>query len=90
MKLAIGEAIEVEFDPWSLEQAQKHLDEIKAKYKDYQSCKPDAGRYETILNGMFTIMLFAQIEKGNPGSVKRLLDQAGKLAVAMSPPEQST
>lgn len=67
MKLAVDEAIEIEMDPWSIEQAQKHLDEISLKYRKTNSNELDMGRFDQIMQAMFTILFFAQMEKQNPG-----------------------
>lgn len=90
MKISIDESIDVEFDPWSLKEAQAHLEEVKRKYKDHHTGKPDAGRFDTVMNGIFTLLLFAQIEKNKPGCIQRLMDQAGKLAEAMTPPKETS
>lgn len=89
MKLAIDEAVEVEFDAWALEQAQGHLDAIKQRYTTHSTGKFDAGRFDTAMSGMFTLLFFGQLEKQQPGITQRLMRNAEKLAKAMSPPEPS-
>ena len=32
MKLTIDEALEIEFEPWAIEQAKNNLDEVRRKY----------------------------------------------------------
>lgn len=80
MKIAIDKALELTVDPWSIEQAGHCLDEIRHKW----SAKTD-----DVLTGVFTLLLFANIERQHPGSMMRFLQQAEKLAAAMSPLQPS-
>lgn len=87
MKLAIDEAVEIEFDDWSLKEAQRHLDEIRRKYRHNQTGEPDHGRFDSVVKGMFTLLFFGQLEKQQPGVTKRMMDQASSLASAMTKPK---
>lgn len=81
MKIAIDEALELEFDGWALEKAAEELKEIARKNGD---------RGDQKLRAMFTVLLFGQIEKHTPRSTATLLHCAETMAKCMSPPEPET
>lgn len=80
MKLALDQAIEVEFDSWTLEQAGKKIDQMRSEYKE---------RSDSILRGVLTLLLMGEVERQKPGTVQQLLHSVENAAKAMSPPKSN-
>lgn len=80
MKIAIDEALTFEFDDWNLKQASEHLDEITRKHK---------GDAQPLLNALLTLLLFGQLEKQRPGTLRQFMTGGEKVATSLTwPPKE--
>ena len=78
MKLALDQAIEVEFDSWTLDQSGKAIETIRERFKD---------RSDGVLRGVLTLLLMGEVERQAPGTIQRMLASVESAAKALSPPK---
>lgn len=80
MKIAIDEALTFEFDDWNLKLASEHLDKIVQHHK---------GDAQKLLNALLTLLLFGQLEKQRPGTLRQFLAAGEKVATSLTwPPKE--
>lgn len=80
MKLAIDQAVDLEFDQWSLKEAQEVINGIRC---NRSSSGEDA---ERILKALLALLLFSQIEQVKPGTIERIRQVAEDYGKLGAPP----
>jgi hypothetical protein len=78
MKIALDQSVELEFNEWNLDQAAKHLSDVRSKAGD---------RADDIFRGMLTILLFGHIEQQSPGTIAKLSRTAENVAKTLDGPK---
>lgn len=78
MKIVMDESIEIEFDGWNLQQAEKVIEHVKGQHRE---------RADGVLKALCTLLLMGQIERAKPGTVGQLLSAAQDVAKSLERPQ---
>ena len=77
MKIVLQEHVDVEFDRDAINKGRQLLNEIKSSYSG-------SGHIESVFGGIFTILLFMQLEKNQPGITDSIRENVKLLSVSPS------
>ena len=77
MKIVLQEHVDVEFDRDAINKGRQLLNEIKSRYSG-------SGDIESVFGGIFTILLFMQLEKNQPGITDSIRENVKLLSVSPS------